>query len=39
MQIDNVRAYWHMVLAWLADFFANFSFVYSYKIMLSLKTV
>jgi len=39
MQIVNVRAYRYMIHAWLVNFLVNLSFVYPYKIMLSLKTV
>lgn len=39
MQIVDVRAYWHIVHAWLVNSFVNLAFVYPYKIMLSLKTI
>lgn len=35
MKAVNVKAYWHMVYAWVVKMFDDLTFVYSYKIMLS----
>lgn len=39
MQTVNIKAYWHMVHAWVVKFFVSLPFVYPYQIMLRLETV